>query len=157
MPLGVFVDEVPLSVEGVGRGVVVRVECVQLAHVQHGGAQVGRSVCERAMRPVLGAEAARVRVVYAHASFVVAQVISSLRVACCTMQERTLVSVFANARRLVVLRTVIVRAIVEGPVSFSNRSASPLIIKMPMKTRKRPVLCTFMLEKRWTLLHSEFF
>lgn len=89
MPLGVFVDEVPLSVEGVGRGVVVRVECVQLAHVQHGGAQVGRSVCERAMRPVLGAEAARVRVVYAHASFVVAQVISSLRVACCTMQERT--------------------------------------------------------------------
>lgn len=71
--------------------------------------------------------------------------------------QYSLVSVFANARRLVVLRTVIVRAIVEGPVSFSNRSASPLIIKMPMKTRKRPVLCTFMLEKRWTLLHSEFF
>lgn len=76
LPLGVLVHEVPLPVERVGRG-DVRVEHVgvlervQLAHVEHGRAQVGRSVRERTVRTILSAEAARVRVVHAHARLVI--------------------------------------------------------------------------------------
>lgn len=67
----------------------------------------------------------------------------------------SLVAILANPRSFIIFSTIIISTIIEWPVSFSNRSSSSLIIKMPMKTCKRPMLCTFMLQEWWTLFDSE--
>lgn len=66
-----------------------------------------------------------------------------------------LIPVLTDSWSLIIFCTIIVSTVIEWSISFSNRSSSSLVIKMPMKTCKWPMLCTLMLKKRWALLHSE--
>lgn len=67
----------------------------------------------------------------------------------------SLVAILTNPWSLIIFGTIIISAVIERSISFSNRSSSSLIIKMPMKTCKRPMLCTFMLQEWWTLFNSK--
>lgn len=62
-----------------------------------------------------------------------------------TVDKYSLVPILAYPRCLVIFSTIVISAIIKSSISFSNRSSSSLIIKMPMKTCERSVLCTFML------------
>lgn len=61
--------------------------------------------------------------------------------------KNSLVSIWTNAGRLVVLATITVGAIVEGSVPLSNRSPSPLVHKVPVETREGPMLSALSLNK----------
>lgn len=117
----------------------------QLARVEHRRPQVGRSVRERAVRAVLRTEAARVRIVHAHARFVVAQVVATLRVARRPVQEWAIVAILTDPRSFIIFGTIIISAIVKRSISFPYWPSSSLIIEMPMETCKRPMLCTLVL------------
>jgi len=74
------------------------------------------------------------------------------------MKIRALVSVSAtNSRRLVVFGAVDISTVMKGAILSSNRSTSPLILKMPMKTGERAMLLTLVLQKQRTLVHAKFF
>lgn len=66
-----------------------------------------------------------------------------------------LVSVGADASCFVVLGAIIVGAVVEGAVPLSHRSAPPLIHKVPVEARERPVLRAFALYEEGTLVDAE--
>lgn len=112
LPLGVFVLQIAFPVERVGRGGVAVghvgvVERLQLAHVQHGRAQVGRAVGEGAVGAVLGAQPARVRVVHAHACLVVPQVVAPLRVARGAVQVWTSITINDSSLHCVLQDTIL--------------------------------------------------
>lgn len=67
-----------------------------------------------------------------------------------------LVSVGADASCFVVLGAIIVGAVVEGAVPLSHRSAPPLVHKVPVEARERPVLRAFALYEEGTLVDAEF-
>jgi len=112
-------------------------------------------VGESAVRAVFDAESSVVRIVYAHAGFVILEMISTLRVAGRSMQIRALVSFRAEACRLVVLGTINVCTIIKRSIAFANGPSSALILEMPVEARKRPVLLTFVLEKQRTLFDAK--
>ena len=68
-----------------------------------------------------------------------------------------LVSLGTNSRRLVVFGAVDISTVMKGAILSSNRSTSPLILKMPMKTGERAMLLTLVLQKQRTLVHAKFF
>lgn len=61
--------------------------------------------------------------------------------------KNSLVSIWTNAGRLVVLATITVGAIVEGSVPLPDRSSSPLVHKVPVETREGPMLSALSLNK----------
>lgn len=67
-----------------------------------------------------------------------------------------LVSIGTYAGCFIVLAAIIIRAVIEGAVPLSNRSTSPLVHKMPIETRERPMLSTFALYKEGTLFDAKF-
>lgn len=69
--------------------------------------------------------------------------------------ENLLVSIGTNASRLVVLGAIIVGAVVEGAVPLSHRPAPPLVHKVPVEARERPVLRAFALYEEGTLVDAE--
>lgn len=69
--------------------------------------------------------------------------------------ENLLIPVGADASRLVVLGTIIVGTVVEGAVPLSHRSAPPLVHKVPVEARERPVLRAFALYEEGTLVDAE--
>lgn len=71
---------------------------------------------------------------------------------CCVY---SLISIGADACCLVILRTIDVRTITECPIPFSHRPSSSLIHKMPVKTCKRSVLSTLVLQEQSTLLRPK--
>lgn len=73
------------------------------------------------------------------------------------MQKWTLIPIGADASGLVVLGAIIVGTVVEGAVSLSHRSASPLVHKVPVEAREGSVLRAFALYEEGTLLDAEFF
>ena len=73
------------------------------------------------------------------------------------MKNDLLVSVWANSRRFIIFGTIDISTVIESTVSSSNWSATSLILKMPMKTGKRSMLLTLMLQKQWTLVHTKLF
>lgn len=66
-----------------------------------------------------------------------------------------LISIRAYACCFIVFCTIAIRTIVETTISFSYRTSSSLIIKMPMKACEWPMISAFVLEKLCTLLYSE--
>ena len=70
------------------------------------------------------------------------------------MQEGTLVTLLARARRLVILIAVDVGRVVKALVATLNRLPSALILQVPIETRKRPVLRALVLQELRTLIHS---
>lgn len=56
-----------------------------------------------------------------------------------------LVPIFASTRSFIIFGTIVICAIVKRSISLPNWPPSSLIIEMPVKTRKRPMLCTFVL------------
>lgn len=70
--------------------------------------------------------------------------------------KHLLVPIRANARRLVIFRAIVVRAVVEGPVALLDGPPTPLIHKMPIETNERPMLVAFVLQERLALVHTEF-
>lgn len=70
-------------------------------------------------------------------------------------RENLLVSVGADASRLVVLGAIIVGAVVEGAVPLSHRSAPPLVHEVPVEARERSVLRAFALYEEGTLVDAE--
>jgi len=72
-------------------------------------------------------------------------------------EKLLLISIWTHAGSFVIFGTIYVRAVIEGTISLSNRSAPSLVHKMPVKTRKRPMLRTFVLKKERTLLGAKFF
>lgn len=72
------------------------------------------------------------------------------------MKKNLLVSVRADAGGLVVLGAIIIGAVIEGAVSLSNRSAPPLVHKVPVETREGSVLRTFALYEERTLIDAKF-
>ena len=94
LPLGILVHQVPLLVQYI-RPVVgaVTVEVrvlhrLELFDIVDRRTQVVVAMGERAVRPVLDAEATGVSVVHAHAGLVVAQVVAAFRVARRTVEVR---------------------------------------------------------------------
>lgn len=68
-----------------------------------------------------------------------------------------LITIGANARRLVVFGAIVVGTVVERAVPLPDRSPAPLIHEMPVEANERPMLVAFVLQKGGTLFHSEFF
>lgn len=68
-----------------------------------------------------------------------------------------LVSIGANARRLIIFGAIIVGTIVKCTISFANWPSATLIHKMPIETNKWSVLITFVLQKTGALFNTKFF
>lgn len=82
--------------------------------------------------------------------------ISFLRVANISMQERTAVSLRADAGRFIVRGAIDFGAVVEGSVlRVKHRSAASLVGEVPEKAGERAVLSAPMVQKVLALLRSE--
>ena len=68
------------------------------------------------------------------------------------MKIYSLVSIRTDSCRLVIFATVNIRAVVKRSATTPDRSSSPLVHKMPVKTCEWSVLVAFVLQKQWTLL-----
>lgn len=70
--------------------------------------------------------------------------------------EYSLVSIGTNAGCFVVFGAVVVGAVIEGPVAFSDGTSPALVHKMPVEAGEGPVLGAFALYKEGALFHAEF-
>lgn len=68
-----------------------------------------------------------------------------------------LISIGANARRLVIFGAIIIGAIIKCSISFANGPSTTLVHKMPIEANKWPVLIAFMLQKTSALFDTKFF
>lgn len=68
-----------------------------------------------------------------------------------------LIAIRADSRRVIIFCTIIVRTVIEGAVTLSDRASSSLVLKMPIKTDEGTMLVAFMLQKRLTLFDTELF
>lgn len=68
-----------------------------------------------------------------------------------------LIAIRADSRRVIIFCTIIVRTVIEGAVTLSDRASSSLVLKMPIKTDEGTMLVAFMLQKRLTLFDAELF
>ena len=84
---------------------------VDLFDVEDGRSKVVDAVTEGAVYAILDAVTARIGLVDARRRLEVTQVITPLRVAGRSMKKRTIVAVWTNARRLVVIGAINVRRI----------------------------------------------
>lgn len=114
------------------------------------------AMCKCTVWSILNTEATCIRVMHTHAGLVVAQMVPPLRIPSSAVKKWAFISVGAYAGGLVVFRTIIVRTVVEGAVPLSHRPASPLVHKVPIEARKRPVLGAFTLYKEGTLFDAKF-
>lgn len=67
----------------------------------------------------------------------------------------SLVSLRAEACSLVVLGAVDVRTVVEGAVPTTDGPAATLVHKVPVEAGIGPMLCAFVLYKKWALFCAE--
>lgn len=66
-----------------------------------------------------------------------------------------LVSVRADAGRLVILGAVGVRTVVEGAIAPANGPPAPLVGEVPVEAGEWAVLLALVLQEQWTLIHSK--
>lgn len=68
-----------------------------------------------------------------------------------------LVAIRAYSRSLIVFGAIIVGTVIEGAIPFADWAASSLVHEMPVEADERPMLVTFVLEKRLALFDAKFF
>lgn len=106
--------------------------------------------------PIFNAVSSAIGIVHTYARLVVSKMVSTFRVASGPMKERALISVRADSCCLIVLRAVHVWRIIKRlGFRVSDWPSSTLVHEVPMEARKWLVLCTFVLQKLWTLLNPE--
>lgn len=66
-----------------------------------------------------------------------------------------LISLRAFSSCFVILSAIFIWTIIESAILFLLRPSPPLVQKVPVETRKRPMLSTFVLKKQLALLHPE--
>ena len=66
-------------------------------------------------------------------------------------------SVWTVTRCLVIFGAVDIGGIIECPILFPDRPSAFLVLKVPVKASKRPVLLALVLQKQWALVHSKLF
>lgn len=100
---------------------------LKLPDVTHRWPEVQGAMREGTVQAVLHTVAPCIGLMNTRACLVVAQVVLALRVPSCSVQVGAFVAVGTQAGGLIVLGAVYIRAVVEGAISPSERSAPPLI------------------------------
>merc|ERR1719382_153083 len=142
-PLGVVVQQASLLVQAVWTKPILITRLVHFPcfpAIVHGRSEVVCPMGESAMGSVLDTVAAVVCVVDAHPGLVIPQVVPSLRVPGCSVEQWTFISVRAESCCLVILLAVYVCAVVECLVPPPHWPSSFLILKVPVEASEGPVL-----------------
>lgn len=71
--------------------------------------------------------------------------------------HHSLVSIWTNARSLIVFGAIIIGAVIKCAVSTSHWPSTSLVHEMPMKTGEWTMLCAFVLQEERALLDAKLF
>lgn len=129
-----------------------------------------------AVNPVFYAETPSVRFVDTGGGFVVPQMVASLSISGCPVQEGAFISISTESCQkinfikiffkieicgkftcgLIVLGAVLVCTVVEGAIPLPDGLPPPLILKVPVEAGEGPVLRALVLQEKWALLNTKF-
>lgn len=68
-----------------------------------------------------------------------------------------LIAIRADSRGVIVLRTIIICTVVEGAVTLSDRTASSLVLEMPIEADKGTMLVALVLKEGLALFDTKLF